>query len=250
MKHPPARSHAIALRTLSFDRDLRDAPRFPHGFTARVPRNTGPRSRHQPVRSACRLGKAESIAASQNNLDGRVERQTMPDADINRSNPVAGANHGPDPFADMNQRRDRSSARMRFHGIADQNALGTTETRATDQHAEMAGQSETPRMSIPLSVEQKNVRFVTELANRSQNGRRFSKAEQSGNVGKPQRSPLDDRFDHPSRKNIPHHDGSNALVTIGRKRAIRSRNQSQSIDRTRSNHAPRQLALNRGRAFR
>ncbi len=174
----------------------------------------------------------------------------MPDADVDRPDAVAGAQHYPDSFAIVRHRRDRSSCISRFGRFADQYALGTTETRTIEQHAEMAGQSESPRVSIPLSVKQKNVRLAAEPANRSQNSRRFAKAQQSGHVRKPQAPPHDDGLDNLSRGHIPDHDGCDALLTIGRKRTVRARRQSQATDCALSDHAAGQFALNPHRPFR
>ena len=148
----------------------------------------------------------------------------MADADEERFDRVARAEHDAKDFIAVAQEGSRAASSPRFTVSAAQSALGAAEGGLVEQNAQVTRQSEAARMRPTVSVQHPHIRSARQFACCREYGRRLAKRQQPRHIRKPHR-PRRDGFLHDVPMNpIPHHDAGHATPTVARKGHVRSGN--------------------------
>jgi len=78
-------------------------------------------------------------------------------------------NHGPDGLPAVMKTGPAAATASRFAEITDEPGLGASDRRETEEHADMGGQPQTPRMGDSLSVDEKEIGLSAECGKNIQN---------------------------------------------------------------------------------
>jgi tetratricopeptide (TPR) repeat protein len=121
-------------------------------------------------------------SASEDDIDGTRQITVMAWRNVERLDAVAGAEHGTDRLAGVEQRGPLAALEAGIGMLADEPRLGTADRRNTQPETQMTGQTDPARMCDALAVNQENIRRLPERSVRFDDPRSLTKAEEAGNV--------------------------------------------------------------------
>ena len=122
-------------------------------------------SRHHIVRKPRRLRQERAItAAGEGDGDRGVDADLVPRRDEERLVPGPGPHRGADDLASIDERRVGAEDALGFCILADEPALGATNSRPLQEQPQVRRQPEPARMGVALAIEEENVRFDREIA--------------------------------------------------------------------------------------
>lgn len=131
---------------------------------------------------ANRLGHAVG-AARQHPADRRRQRDPVAHGDVEGADVIAGPEDGSDPPAAEHKRRPPATPGRGLDVLADEARLGAPHARPVQEHSEVGGEAEAPRVSDPLAVEEPEVGSDPEATSGAEEDRPFAEGQVAGHVG-------------------------------------------------------------------
>ncbi len=92
----------------------------------------------------------------------------MADRDVERTDAIASPEHGSDRLTVKQQTRPLTPSRTGLDVLSNEARLGAPDARPVQEHPQVSGETEPPRVGDPLSVKEPKIGACAKAADRAQ----------------------------------------------------------------------------------